>query len=211
MVKGIIFDFDGVIFDGEMVIATALINYLKKHNIDEDIKGISASLGQTYDDIIAYVIKKYNVNDDFESAKSYIDDQYYTIANTYDFKAMPGLIEFLDKCKSKGIDMCIASSGDYSYLDESLKKINVSTDYFKFIVSGYDFVKSKPDPEIFLTAASKLNIDKENLIILEDSHNGIQAGIASGIMTYGFKGSSIVQDTSNADKEIYAFSEIPLD
>lgn len=55
-----------------------------------------------------------------------------------------------------------------------------------------------------------MGLNKEDVMIIEDSVNGIKAGIASGMYTIGFKGSKIIRDTSQANIEVHAFSEIAL-
>ena len=76
------------------------------------------------------------------------------------------------------------------------------------MISGDLLKHSKPDPEIYNLVTKKMGLDKKELMIIEDSVNGIRAGKASGIFTVGFKGSRIIQDTSMADREVYSFREI---
>lgn len=59
--------------------------------------------------------------------------------------------------------------------------------YFDGIVGGDEITRGKPDPEIFITAAEKTGFDKSECLIVEDSSNGIRAGIASGIRTVFIK------------------------
>ena len=54
------------------------------------------------------------------------------------------------------------------------------TDYFDFMLSNQDVKNAKPDPEIYLTAMSKMNIKPEDCLIVEDNENGIKAAVASG-------------------------------
>ncbi|MFA7108465.1 MAG: HAD-IA family hydrolase, partial [Sphaerochaetaceae bacterium] len=49
------------------------------------------------------------------------------------------------------------------------------TEYFDTIVDGYDIKNTKPDPEVFLTASSRLNLKPENCMVIEDAPSGIQA------------------------------------
>ena len=82
--------------------------------------------------------------------------------------------------------------------------------YFRFILSGEDFVHSKPDPEIYNKAAELLGLEKEGLMIIEDSLHGVMAGKASGIFTVAYKGAKFKQDTPLADLEICDFKELNI-
>ena len=95
------------------------------------------------------------------------------------------------------------------YLKKHLNNFGI-TDYFQFVLSGTDFEKSKPDPEIYNVAAAKLGINKENLIIIEDSFAGLTAGNAAGIKTIGLKLSEVKQNTSIAHQQVNSFEEIEI-
>ena len=68
----------------------------------------------------------------------------------------------------------------------------------------------KPDPEIYNKAAELLGIEKEGLMIIEDSLHGVMAGKASGIFTVAYKGAKFKQDTPMADLEICDFKELNI-
>jgi beta-phosphoglucomutase-like phosphatase (HAD superfamily) len=53
-------------------------------------------------------------------------------------------------------------------------------EYAEFILSNEDVKRPKPDPEIYLTAMAKLNLQPHDCLIVEDNVNGIKAAIASG-------------------------------
>lgn len=209
MVKGIIFDFDGVISDTEPFYTVSIIRYLKGLGYEESKDDCEKLCGVTAMYTAEHYKAKYNIPFSVEKIKEDMDVVFNTTTDFNSFVPMKGLIDFIDKAKSKGIRMCIASSSCYEYLERNLKFFNIF-DYFEFIVSGEDLNKSKPDPYIYNHTAEKLGIPKDELIIIEDSKNGIAAGKASGIKTYGLKASKIMQDTSNADVEVDSFDEIEI-
>jgi beta-phosphoglucomutase-like phosphatase (HAD superfamily) len=95
-----------------------------------------------------------------------------------------------------------------------LSRFNIKTlrslhPYFKHIVSGEDFPKSKPHPAIFEFAASLSKAPKENCIVIEDSTNGVLAAKAAGIYCVGYNSiHSKLQDLSKADLIINHFNEL---
>ena len=69
----------------------------------------------------------------------------------------------------------------------------------------------KPDPAIFNVAAERLvalGVDRNRIVVVEDSPNGIASARAAGLYVVGFKGSQIQQDTSDADVEVASFAEL---
>ena len=74
--------------------------------------------------------------------------------------------------------------------------------YFDGIIGGDEITRGKPDPEIFVTSAEKTGFDKSECLIVEDSSNGIRAGIASGIRTVFIK--DIVDVPSEITEKVFA-------
>jgi HAD superfamily hydrolase (TIGR01509 family) len=92
----------------------------------------------------------------------------------------PGLTEILDYLAEKQIPRIIASSNQRRIIDILLEK-NGLQDAFEHIVSFEDVTRAKPDPEIFEKAHQFFDAPKENILILEDSKNGILAAHSAGI------------------------------
>ena len=80
--------------------------------------------------------------------------------------------------------LAIASSSPRKIIDFVIKQFKLKP-YFKIIVSGDDFKKSKPHPEIFLKAASALQLDVKECVVFEDSLAGVQAAKAGGFLCVG--------------------------
>ncbi len=209
MIRGIIFDFDGVITDSEPPYIEALVKLMKSLGRDASFEELQHVVGQNLKAIGEELTGTYGLDMSAEEFNERCMRIYEESTDIRDFRAMDGLYDFLESCKQKGIIMCVASSSDYDYLYTIMDSLGIR-DYFAFVLSGHGLRKGKPDPLIYNMAAEKMGIDKKDLLIIEDSTNGIRAGKASGIYTVGFKGSKVVQDTSMADKEVYSFQEIEL-
>ena len=209
MIKGIIFDFDGVVTDSEPPYIEALVNFMQSIGIDATFEELQHVVGQNLQAIGTELVNTYHLDMSPEEFNRRSMSIYEESTDIREFKPMKGLYEFLDRCKEKGIRMCVASSSDYNYLYTIMDSLKIR-DYFEWVLSGHGLAKGKPDPLIYNMAAEKMGIEKKDLMIIEDSPNGIKAGIASGIYTVGFKGSRVIQDTSMADKEVNSFNEIEL-
>lgn len=82
----------------------------------------------------------------------------------------------------------------------------------KFIISGEEVKRGKPDPEIFITTAKRIGVNPESCLVIEDAENGVKAAKAAGMKCIGYKNmDSGNQDLSEADLVINNFSELNLD
>ena len=91
---------------------------------------------------------------------------------------LPGVFEFIDYIKSKGIKAAVGSASKNTPL--ILEKTGLA-DKFDAVSCGLDTTRSKPDPEVFLIAAQKLGIDPCGCAVIEDSTAGIEAAKTGGM------------------------------
>ena len=92
---------------------------------------------------------------------------------------IPGFLDFARRVRARHLPTALASAASRSFIDAVLEKIG-ARDLFDTVVSVDDVTHPKPDPEIFLKAAQRLNIPIHDCLVIEDSHPGIAAGVASG-------------------------------
>lgn len=85
----------------------------------------------------------------------------------------------LSKLKSEGYRLAVGSNSIRMTIEMMMNYAKL-TDYFDFMLSNQDVKSAKPDPEIYLTAMSKMNLKPEECLIVEDNENGIKAAVASG-------------------------------
>jgi HAD superfamily hydrolase (TIGR01509 family) len=115
-------------------------------------------------------------------------DEAYTIRSSYvqqhvdkhGVKMKAGLLELLDTVDKLGIKKCIATSTDLKRARALLSIVGIA-DRFDRIVGGDNIKNSKPDPEIFIKAASDCGVKAENCLVLEDSETGIEAAHKAGM------------------------------
>jgi HAD superfamily hydrolase (TIGR01509 family) len=135
--------------------------------------------------------------------------------NAFDTKADLQLLEGVEKLimdfHDKGMQLILASSASKVTIERVFARFNLHQ-YFTHIVSGEDFPKSKPDPAIFVHAASLSMASIENCIVIEDSTNGVKAAKAAGIYCVGYNSiHSKMQDLAEADVIINHFSELDFE
>lgn len=94
---------------------------------------------------------------------------------------LPGALELLLDLKKNGVPTALVSASPRVLVDSVLKSIPNHT--FEFSLSADDVINPKPNPEAYLLAATKLDVDITNCLILEDSLTGVKAATSSGAFT----------------------------
>ena len=107
----------------------------------------------------------------------------------------------------RGIALGLASSSTKSDILKALDSMNIRS-YFKVILSGEEFVESKPDPAIYEEAARQICCPKEDILVVEDSEKGIAAGVAAGLTTWAVKDTRFGMDQSQAAGFIHRLSDL---
>lgn len=181
MLKGAIFDHDGLMFDTEKIWQKNWNLVAREMGItlpDEFKKEICGSNGQHTLDVIQ---KYYHVEDGREIRDRVIESVAHDeIENPIEMKE--GLLDILEMFKKHGVKMAVASSSPKEMILINLKRSHLEK-YFEVVVSGKDVKHGKPAPDIFLLAAEKLGIDPKECYVFEDAYNGIQAGVSAGAQT----------------------------
>lgn len=209
MIKTVIFDMDGVIVDTEPVHRYAYYTHFKELNIDvsEDLytSFTGGSTRNTYQkvkdtfnldgDVEAYILRKRTLfNDAFDTKE--------------DLELLEGVETLIKDFYNNRIQLILASSASKVTIERVFNRFKLHQ-YFTDVVSGEDFPKSKPDPAIFLHAASLSKAPKNNCMIIEDSTNGVKAAKAAGIYCVGYNSvHSKNQNLDLADRIINHFEEL---
>ena len=203
-IQGVVFDFDGVIVDSEarfMKIVSEMLRSLGEMTSEDELflyvgippveaieimKKLHPALAVLTNDDLLFRLKE-------QMSRSEIKPQ-----------AMPGVQEFFDFLKENRILTALATSRDDCSADELIDELSLKI-HFDIKVTHKDVKKGKPDPETYLKVIEKFadyGIPACELIVIEDSVNGIASSVKAGLYTIGFKGSEVLQDTSVADIEI---------
>ena len=184
MIKGIIFDMDGVISDTQKLHSKVESELLRRYGVNITSSEITARYsGVRTREFFDYLLKKQNKKYDLESLMEEKWSQMEKFA-TESVEAIDGSIELIQRLSYNGYLLAVASASNWNYVQTVLKTLKVF-DYFSYIVSGDMVTKGKPDPESFLLASSKIKIPPENCLVIEDGISGMKAAIAGGMKCIG--------------------------
>ncbi|HWF76861.1 MAG TPA: HAD family phosphatase [Caulobacteraceae bacterium] len=93
-----------------------------------------------------------------------------------------GVVELLDHLDAVGAPRAIATSSSHAAVQRTLGPSGILP-RFDAVVAAGDYTRGKPNPDPFLTAAARLGMAPQHCLALEDSHNGVRAAHAAGMMT----------------------------
>lgn len=179
-IKLVIFDMDGLMFDTETVSRDAWKIAGERVNLHFDDELFSQILGTNSTYITNTFINKFGENSPYKdliAERNIIADE---LINTNGLRVKKGLNELLTYLKTNNIKRAVATSTSRERALKLLTLANVVNE-FDYVICGDEVTKSKPDPEIFLKVAEKLNVSPKNCIVLEDSRFGIYAAKNAGM------------------------------
>lgn len=195
---GVIFDMDGVLIDSEEYICQAAIQYLATHGVQAQPEDFIPFVGAGEDRYIGGVAEKYGLDLDLEEAKQKTYSIYGELIGGR-LGPLPGAPEFIRDCRARGLKLAVASAADLMKVKINLREIGFDPEDFNAVVTGSDVTHKKPDPEIFLKAASLLGLDPSQCLVVEDAVNGVRAGKSAGCRCLGIATSFSEEDLHEAD------------
>ncbi len=181
MIKNIIFDFDGVLVDSEILVAKAFSKYLGNLGITVDEKDFSNYAGKKTIEVIDILSQKFLIKDN----KIFFDDIMNIASNIYkkELTTVKGAYDFVSKSKLK---LFIGSNSIKDRIIEGLKRVELDKYFSDDKVYSFDLVKNpKPHPDVYLKVVSDNNLNKNETVIIEDSAVGVIAGVAAEVKVIG--------------------------
>ncbi|MBE6052727.1 MAG: HAD family phosphatase [Clostridium sartagoforme] len=166
----VIFDMDGLIFDTEKLSFLSWVEAGKKFNINFDLKTFYKMLGTNHESCRNTIKAEYGDTIDIDE---YIKEKRKINLSLLNegVEKKPGLDELLVFLTENSIKKAVATSSNRDIAINLLRKANI-LQYFDYVLCGDEVKKSKPDPEVFLNVAKKLDINPRNCLVLEDSEAG---------------------------------------
>ncbi len=119
---------------------------------------------------------------------------------------MPGVEEWIRRIRAEGGKLAVASSSPLLLLDYARERFRFG-ELFDTIVCARDVKNAKPDPDIFLEAARRLDADPADCLVVEDSQNGVKAGLAAGMKVAAFTGALMAPPARGAHWTFPEFSD----
>jgi cytidine deaminase len=171
MIKGVLFDMDGVLVDSEPFICQAAIMMFDELGVKVLPEDFHPFVGMGENRYIGGVAESHGVKVDIEQVKARTYEIYEIIVRDK-LSPLPGAHEFISKCHKKGLKLALATSADSVKMEINLKEIGLSRYSFHSIITGL--------PDIYIKAAKSIGLEPQECLVVEDAVSGIKAGKSAG-------------------------------
>ncbi len=192
-IGAILFDMDGVVVDNLPYHVDAWLLFCQHHNISlsrevfyEELNGMNSK--DTFEWLYQRDLGREEV-EVLEEEKELIYREFYGPH----LKAARGLIEFLQEIRNNGIKTALATSAGQGNIDFILDGLGIR-DQFDAVIGGAEVQKGKPSPEIYLKAAAMVGIEPSACWVIEDSLQGIAAGLSANMRVIGMTTSHTAEE-----------------
>ena len=181
MIKNIIFDFDGVLVDSEILVAKAFAKYMQNFGITINDTEFANYAGSKTVQTIELLSEKYSI----KNQQKFFDDIMDIASNIYknELTVVNGAIKFLDEIS---LNLYIGSNSTKERIVEGLNRVKLNKFFKPKQVYSFDLVKNpKPHPDVYLKAIEDNKLNKDETIIIEDSVVGVKAGYSANVKVIG--------------------------
>jgi len=181
MIRGLIFDFDGLILDTEMPVYTSWVELFQSYGevlpFDDWAKIIGTSDIEHFDPFNVLEEKSgFKLDRDVLAPKRHEREMVLCLKEPI----LPGVVEIIKGAHKRGLKLGIASSSSREWVAGHLTRLGL-IDYFPVIHTSDDVEKTKPDPALYTLALESLGLNPEEAVVFEDSPNGVTSAKALGI------------------------------
>jgi HAD superfamily hydrolase (TIGR01509 family) len=180
-VKAVVFDMDGLLVDTETVVFEAMQATARNAGRDLPFEVFKLMVGLPHVLSDQIVLEHFGDECDLTAWRAGVRENFYRIAEA-GVALKAGVRELLDVLDARRLPRAVATSSNRESVQHSLGQHGLLTRFDAFVTRD-EQVNHKPHPEPFLKAAAALGVDPRDCLALEDSHNGVRAAAAAGMMT----------------------------
>ena len=182
--RAVLFDMDGVVIDNLPYHVDAWLLYCERHGIHltreifyKDLNGLNSK------DTFEWLLKREITREEIIEMEEEKEEIYRGFYKPF-LSPAPGLMDFLALLKANGVKTALGTSAGPGNIDFILDGLGIRAE-FDAVIGGAEVTKGKPDPEIYLRAAGLVHVSPEDCWVIEDSLQGIEAGLSAGMKVVG--------------------------
>ncbi len=179
----LIFDMDGVIVDNYAWHLDAFIEFGKRHGLEITKEEFGKYFGSTNHVIMHSLFSKKLTKEETDALADEKESIYRQLYRPF-IKPVEGLPEFLKYASNLGIAIALATSAPSANVKFTLESIGLEK-YFRLITDSSMIKHGKPDPEIYMLTAAKLEVNPSECMVFEDSVPGILSAQNAGMRVIG--------------------------
>ena len=177
----VLFDMDGTLVDSDAAVERSWRAWAREYGVDED-EVLAVMAGHPAADTAARMRPDLDGPAIEPAARAQLEREYHDLA---DVVAAPGALELIAAVEGLGLPWAVVTSADARLAAARLGAAGITA---PVVVDLEAVARSKPDPEGYLLAASRLGVDPHDCLVVEDTATGAAAGRAAGATVAGLKG-----------------------
>ncbi|CAH9017956.1 HAD family hydrolase [Candidatus Nitrosacidococcus sp. I8] len=206
-IKAAIFDLDGTIIDNNDYHLESWLISLKNKGVSMTKSFFKEHLsGKTNKDTLEIVFNRKMPADEAIALTLEKEEIYQKIHQPH-IKEVSGLTSILNFLRERQIKLAIATSGILTNINFMFDHLPIRQ-YFEEVVYSADIQRGKPDPEIYLLTAQKLNVASQYCLVFEASIAGITSGQAAGMKVVALTTTNTKEELSEADYIVKDFARL---
>ncbi|HKI20121.1 MAG TPA: HAD family phosphatase [Isosphaeraceae bacterium] len=178
MIRAVVFDLDGLMFDTEALFFRVSSEALAARGKSFTTEIMQALLGRRSIEVAQTLKTLAGPDEPVEDLLAEVRERFYAVMDSA-VHPTAGLFVLLDRLKRRALPVAVATSSRRSYAGRLLARHGLE-DRFDFVLASEDVTVGKPDPEIYRRAAERFGVPAGSMLVLEDSPAGLAAAKAAG-------------------------------
>jgi HAD superfamily hydrolase (TIGR01509 family) len=182
-IRAVVFDLDGLMFDTEALFFRACSEVLEARGKRFTAEIMRSLIGRRAVEVAGWLKELAGVDEPPEVILAEVKERFAAEVDSA-VHPTPGLISLLDRLGRLRLPSAVATSSGRSYADRLLHRHGLAH-RFAFVLGSEDVTRGKPDPQIYRLAAERFGLPPGELLVLEDSPAGVEAGRGAGAVVVG--------------------------
>ncbi len=173
-------DMDGTIVDSHPVLLQIYLDFMRRMGVEGSQEEFQELVGPSMPEVVAILRDRYGIDLSVEG----LTGQYHQALEsvyTNKLRIFDGVVDFLSYAKNKGIKVALVTSATEQLAKKFLQAQGINELFDTIVTPGQG--KGKPSPDIYFKALEEVSCEAGDTVVIEDSPNGVQAGVNAGIFT----------------------------